>query len=1093
MLRPSSVRDASTCLRCNLRLVLRQIQQRRFQSSDESPPPTQEFPAFPSAPTSEQQHETQPTRLRLIRYGGHSGHGTHLNNGRIRGKKGGQRRVESSESLSISSLGQDSEVIVLRDLHEPRLHRNKPDPHTLELDDAEPKPPVLTASDIQNMSGRRAIRPQAQEVFESIEDLRPVGGVFVVTKDEFQAKFTALAKGYTIGQLKGYLVQKNTAARLGTSNAKLSSSVQQETDPTEITTGNGELQDLKRTAWHVGTTPITKRLPMVNFSIQLGRKMNNKEDVIEAILRHAWTLGVDEEKTTVGELEFLLSPMQFGLLLTKNSRTLQPLLESSKFYKNSRFQLHQAEHVIRVVGPQAEAEAIAHILTEAYAPAKSVDMDLETFDAVLISGSSLQDIFSSAQLTRIMQLTRTFVRYDVDAKRLQIASFADVAINDAHRLLLALLDMRRRGRVRKIYDSHNPEDCRLEPVSTTKDLPSFARYLNLGRWVTSSSKHKRSFADQTPLDAEHDHASDKSAERHDESAGSIRLALNSHSPIIREAFATMDSFIESSEDALDTDVSIWPKRPPYDFWKARIGLSLHNDETEAAYPDAQGLQVYDTQHARYQEQIFTYKVPGLVGLLSSIPYNDPQKEAREKRTRLLARLVPSPLEQAGVLSSTAYPVIQVRFYVEAASKSQLSEADVFADLPDGKRIVFQDMRAIIRTDIVQLNLPSHPADMRFEREQRLVSRTAITDAGIRSFVDAIFQSMKNDAVLRAPPALQIPIPQTVVKSLHKKVPVRLRQAARGLRSQAWSKEASKSGIVPVKYLFAGFEYQESRDFDLGDLAPHHRANIRSTEAGVTGGRSLDLSLLYDEERPLLRDGERRDGENGMILQRLLDASVNVVNALAKSQVREPKIQQHLTHGVLAKEPKSGPYSMYDELAKKPREKVSITHNDRFNEREQRRIAKKQAQKTIGVSKSSRLNKKVAEQDKHVRGVTLDRTNSQKTIKVEKPASQTRVFDASAEQEHTEQTLSTETSTPTSNATESTPAQTPTQASPSPEPETQLNAEEMKAPEEETKASEETRASEETKAPEQAKAPEEAKTPEEEPLSVRLRRMMGGGV
>jgi hypothetical protein len=213
----------------------------------------------------------------------------------------------------------------------------------------------------------------------------------------------------------------------------------------------------------------------------------------------------------------------------------------------------------------------------------------------------------------------------------------------------------------------------------------------------------------------------------------------------------------------------------------------------------------------------------------------------------------------------------------------------------------------------------------------------------------------------------------------------------------------------------------------------------------------------------------------MILQILLDASVNVVNALAKSQVREPKIQPHLTHGVLAKEPKSGPYSMYGELAK-PREKVSVTHNDRFNEREQRRIAKKQAQKTGGGSKLSGLNKKVAGQDKHARGVTLDRNSSQKTIRVEKPKSQTRVFDAPAEQERTEQTSSTEATSLTSNTTESTPAQTPAQTSPeqtttpaSPQTEIQeVGAEGMKAP-------------------------EEAKTPEEEPLSVRLRRMMGVGV
>jgi len=100
MLRTSSVWDASTCLRCNLRLVLRQIQQRRYQSSDELPLPLRHA-QFPT-PALEEQHNDQTSRLRVVR--------THANHGRIRGKKGGQRRVESSEALSIASLGQSSEI-----------------------------------------------------------------------------------------------------------------------------------------------------------------------------------------------------------------------------------------------------------------------------------------------------------------------------------------------------------------------------------------------------------------------------------------------------------------------------------------------------------------------------------------------------------------------------------------------------------------------------------------------------------------------------------------------------------------------------------------------------------------------------------------------------------------------------------------------------------------------------------------------------------------------------------------------------------------------------------------------------------------------
>lgn len=1056
MLRPSSVRDASTCLRCSLRLVLRQIQPRRYQSSDESPQTSQEFPASPSTPSSDQQQNLQAPRFRIVRH--------HVNHGKIRGKKGSQRRVESAEALSIASLGQDSEVIVLRDLHEPRVQTKKPDPPTMDddFDDAEDSPlPPPTASDIENMSaGRRAIRPQDQEVFASIDGLRlkskSQSEELVIKEKDFRAKFTALAKGYTIGQLKRYLLQETAITRMASSKARSS----RRTFATEITSSSGELQDLKRTAWHAGTTPITRRLPIVAFSAREGFKMNNKEDVIESILRHAWKLRTEEEKAALGEIEFLLSPMQFGLLLTKNSATLQPLLESNKkFYRNSRFQLHQADHVVRIVGPRSEAEQIALVLTQAYAPAKSADIHLDHFDLALSadrSGYTLQDMLSPAQLTRIMQLTRTYIHYDITAKRLRVASFADVAINDAHRLLVALLDARRRTKVASIYDPHNAEDCRLEPITPNKDLPSFARYLQPGRWVTPSSKSMQSSVDQTPLDTEESH----SITKHDNKmrpgdAGVAHSPLNVRGPIMKRAFAIMKTRLDSSEHALDTNVSIWPERPIYDFWRAHVGLSLHNHEAKATYPGAQGLSVNEEKYARDHRNIFTSKVPGLVGLLASIPPNDPKKEARVRRTRLLAHLIPSPFEQASTWASTAFPKIQLRFYIEGSSEVRLSEKDVFADLPSGKRIVFQDMRAIIRTEIVQLNLPSHPADIQFKREQRLVSRRVSDDAGIRSFIDAIFESMKNDAVLRAPPALEIPVPQRIVTPMPERYLPQMRGAVRGLKAQVLSKEATKGGVVPVKYLFAGFEYQEARDFDLGTLAPYHRADVRSHEAGVTGGRHLDLSLIsYAKPTQTVEDSKS--------VERLVDASARVINALAESQVGQLRSRTYWDHGTRSRKTS----------------KTAVEPGDHYKETEQRRLDQKMASRAEEISNSGSTElTKAPEQEsalelgsdqEHSERETLIEANPQEAITVDKPEGQTRVFDESAEQEQTEQMSSTEASSSASDASASTSStndndmteQTPAQTSP--EPETQ----EVKA--------------------------EEAKAPGEEPLSVRLQRMMGGG-
>lgn len=512
----------------------------------------------------------------------------------------------------------------------------------------------------------------------------------------------------------------------------------------------------------------------------------------------------------------------------------------------------------------------------------------------------------------------------------------------------------------------------------------------------------------------------------------------------------MKTCVDSSEKALDTNVSIWSERPPmYDFWRAHVGLSLHNDEGEATYPGAQGLYTNEEKYARSHRNIFTSKVPGLVGLLASIPPNDPKKEARVRRTRLIAHLIPSPFEHAKTWASTAFPKIQLRFYIEGSTELRMSEKHVFADLPSGKRIVFQDIRAVIRTEIVQLNLPSHPADIQFKREQRLVSRRVSDDVGIKSFIDAIFESMKSDSVLRAPPALQVPIPQNIVAPMPERYLPQMRGAVRGLKAQIWSKQASKSGVVPVKYLFAGFEYQEARDFDLGTLAPYHKADLRSFEGGVTGGRRLDLSLLAKDAK------STEVVEDSKSVQRLVDASTRLINALAESQVGQPRSRPHLA---------------LDTRPRKSR-KTASESEEHPKEMQQRRLDKKKTLQAYEISnmESSEVNK-AAEQDRaselgtdqdHTEGVSSDVANAQDTITVEKPETQTRVFDSPAEQEQTEQTSSPDASTSTSSAIDNdTTEQISTQASP--DPETQ-----------------------------EAKA-EEAKAVEEEPLSVRLQRMMGGG-
>ncbi|THY31855.1 hypothetical protein D6D01_02750 [Aureobasidium pullulans] len=1119
MLRTSSVRDASTCLRCNLRLVLRQIQQRRYQSSDESPLPLRhaQFPA----PALEEQQNDQTSRLRVVR--------THANHGRIRGKKGGQRRVESSEALSIASLGQSSEVIVLRDLHEPKSTR-KPLREQLreqEADSDEPTPLALTASDIQAMSGgRRAVRPPPSEVFESIEALRPDGGIHVVTKNEFDARLTALAKGYTISQLRGYLYHQTAPAKSAMSKAKRSRHAQNPLDTTEISSTQGELQDLTRTPWHPGITAATKRLPITRSAMDSqfakGRKMNNKEYVIESILREAWALGIEEEQAVKGEMEFLLSPMQFGLLLTKNSEALRPLLESSKFYKNSRFQLFQPDHVIRIIGPRAEAEAIAFVLAEAFAPARSAEIALDTFHSVLQHnppGYRLPDVFNATQLSNIMDLTKTYIRYDHEAKTLQIASFADVGINDAHRLLVALLPLHTHGTTTRLHDPYESGDCHLEPTSTTANLPSSARHRRLARWVTSSPrtvKTKTSAVDD-PMSLGLQEGNARSRPLANPSAS--RKPLSKHSSIITQAIEIMRTSPLIPDPLLDPRrPSIWPDTPRHDFWMARFGQALHDTGLEDTYPGADGItSTRSTVQESYAKPVFGPKFPGLEGLLAdSRPVSRKKDQRWVDRTELIAHLIPSPLEQTGILATGAFPSIQLRFTIEESVYPIEDEKAIFTMLPNGKRIVFNNIRAIARTDVVQLDLPSHPVDIRFERTQELKSRHAANDARIKSFIEAVHESMVNDTALRAPPAVEIPIPQWIVSPMNTDHPEYLQHAARSLKSQAFSEGVPADLMIPVKYLFAGFEYREPRDFETNSVASKYRTRVQTVEAGVTGGRRVELSMLlsYRAMKNMF------DGQQFSDLEGFASASVDLVNSLGKikkrsdygSASRRSALAQDGHQMRQEKKTKREPRRLQAELAQtdgsrtedSPVTPQSNIHVDNMEPGAQSedvtdvRIPQSQVSDTVEalemdkVAQQEQGSKLDIDNDPRAEGLPSNEQPSQEPIVIGEPekrfipdaqdlqpaerrtesssktATQPEIVDSSTEQDQTSKPAGGEES---STVEPTTSSSKPAIEAKTVEQTSEQTLKQMPEPEAEAKK-------------------EEEQTPEEEPLSVRLRRLMG---
>ncbi|KAG9732869.1 hypothetical protein KCU73_g11202, partial [Aureobasidium melanogenum] len=274
-------------------------------------------------------------------------------------------------------------------------------------------------------------------------------------------------------------------------------------------------------------------------------------------------------------------------------------------------------------------------------------------------------------------------------------------------------------------------------------------------------------------------------------------------------------------------------------------------------------------------------------------------------------------------------------------------------------------------------------------------------------------------------------------------------------------------------------------YDLRVLGPDYSATVYNTEAGMTGGRRLELSLDYSGKR--LDDIEER----GRAVDKLADASVNVINSLAQFQVKEPLDRHGMKHVTLDMSSRSQsdiakPKSLSNKNGRathrsttvEPRQDRDSAHESRDPSTDEagRAAGEEAPQAQVTNDRNFSAMEKVAkqeqgfeldtDQDPRVEEVASGGVTTPKTIAIEKPESQTRTFDADVEHGDTpvsEQVSNAEASlsTSTSNTIEQdTSKQMSTQASP--EPETQ----EVKA--------------------------EEAKAPEAEPLSVRLRRMMGGG-
>lgn len=292
--------SAFICLRCEAQSARRQL--------PAFPRPSSHANFSASARRHDNAEEAQQPTLRIIKQV------TPLN--RLKRGKGGKVLRETSADLGVKRLGDDADILVLREVGIPQEEptgtteaiQDPKDPKTGE----EPKPievPDIVASLEEE---GKAVTPE--EIHQQVETLRPGNDgdpnePHYVKQTTFVKLRKTLMKGFTQQQLIiFYSVAKNI--RQEKVNQGVINSIKRKQE------AGDQKGPVERSEWQPGTTSLTQRLPGVDRHVKILRYRKNvsKQLLVDRILRDVWNLVLLEEIESPGELELSLQPWQLTLL-----------------------------------------------------------------------------------------------------------------------------------------------------------------------------------------------------------------------------------------------------------------------------------------------------------------------------------------------------------------------------------------------------------------------------------------------------------------------------------------------------------------------------------------------------------------------------------------------------------------------------------------------------------------------------------------------------------------------------------------------------------------------------------------------------------
>lgn len=225
---------------------------------------------------------------------------------RLRRRKGKIVRETSASLRGIKQLGDNADILVLREIADTAEQERAQDSPEIEPSDPVQVPDIVASLQQEG----KAVTPE--EIYQQVGSLRPRNHgepdePHYIKQTTFVRLRNLLMNGFTQQQLMTFYSVAKNIERKDVNQGVLDSLKRDEDNPKA---------PVERSEWQPGTTSITQRLPGTDRHVKImgWRKNVSKQLLVDRILRDPWNLVLLEEIEAPGEIELFLKPWQLALL-----------------------------------------------------------------------------------------------------------------------------------------------------------------------------------------------------------------------------------------------------------------------------------------------------------------------------------------------------------------------------------------------------------------------------------------------------------------------------------------------------------------------------------------------------------------------------------------------------------------------------------------------------------------------------------------------------------------------------------------------------------------------------------------------------------